>query len=353
MEKSVNSVTSISKDLVLSTRHFPAGSDQQGAFHMRELEFRVTISPSASFYSNVKLAALSLAKLGEPYASAPVVVSVGDNADVDQVKADNPWSRKYPVVWRAAQHSVAEVEPRGFVAGLDRFAEPAQANIVILIDADACLLRRIDELLQGLNTARPTVAGLMAHYSPFHHGPKHSENAWRQILDGAGLKDHPLHYGYSIATPEEAGRCPAYFNYGFVAFNRGGFESVRSVVQKYKEFARATLTGSTVYFAGQIGLALALAAAGVDILELGPEYNCPNSNEMLGRGIDDVSQIRVLHFLRKDEFDRHNFLADPIAFQLFSSAMFKVPVNQHFQRHVSSLPSAFYSKPSQELMQFD
>lgn len=322
---------------------------------MRAVEFRIASAPTVSFYSNIKLAAFSLARLGEPYASAPVVVSLGDNADLDQVRADNLWSREYPVVWRAAQYSAGDVEPRGFVAGLDRFAEQAHADVVILCDADACLLRRIDELLQGLNTVHPTVAGLMAHYSPFHHHhhPELNDNAWRRALEGAGLKDHPLQYRYSMATPEEAGRCPAYFNYGFVAFNRTAFDKVRPLVPKYKEFARAALTGSTLFFAGQIGLALALAAAGVGILELGPEYNCPNSNEMLGRGIDDISQIRVLHFLRNNEFDRHNFLTDPVAFQRFSSATFEAPVNQHFQRHVLSLPDVFYSKPSRELMQFD
>ena len=208
-------------------------------------------------------------------------------------------------------------------------------------------MREIDELLEKLHTSHPTVAGLMAHYSPFHRDAEQNNTAWHRMLDAADLKDHPLSYRYSIATPEQSGRCPAYFNYGFVAFNRAGFEKVRPLVRKYKELARTALTGHALFFAGQIGLALALAAAGVDVLELGPQYNCPNSNEMLGRGIDDVTQIRFLHFLRNDEFDRHSFLSDPAAFHRFSSATFDAAVNRHFQRHVLALPQVFYFRPAE------
>lgn len=312
---------------------------------MRALEFRTAISPTPSFYSNVKLAALSLARLPEPYASAPLIISVGDNPDIDQVRADNAWSTDHPVIWRAAENG-PPVEPRGFLSGLDRFAPPAQSRTVIICDADACLLRGIDELLEQLQTDRPTVAGLMAHYSPFQSGAEENNSAWQRILDSAGLKHHPLSYRYSMATSEQGGRCPAYFNYGFVAFNREGLERVRPLVRNYKNLARTALSGNSLFFAGQIGLALAVAAAGVDVLELGPEYNCPNSNEMLRRGIDDVSQIRFLHYLRNDEFDRHDFLTDAAAFRRFSSATFDSPVNRHFQRHVLALPDVFYSGPA-------
>jgi len=243
--------------------------------------------------------------------------------------------------------AVADGLGTGVLSGLDRFAYPAQSEVVIICDADACLMREIDELLEKLHTSHPTVAGLMAHYSPCHRDAEQNNTAWHRMLDAADLKDHPLSYRYSIATPEQSGRCPAYFNYGFVAFNRAGFEKVRPLVRKYKELARTALTGHALFFAGQIGLALALAAAGVDVLELGPQYNCPNSNEMLGRGIDDVTQIRFLHFLRNDEFDRHSFLSDPAAFHRFSSATFDAAVNRHFQRHVLALPQVFYFRPAE------
>lgn len=310
---------------------------------MTTLEFRLPIAPHPSFYSNVKLAAMSLAKLGEPYATAPIFVSVGDNADIDQVRSDNAWSRDLPVVWSAIQHADSNVEPQGYLCGLDRFAEPSRADVIIIIDADACLVRPIDELLERLSTAAPTVGGLMAHYSPFGHDPERNDSTWRRFLDAAGLTGHPLDFRYSIATPEQAGHCPAYFNYGFVAFNRAAFGKLRPIVRKHHDFARELLSGGPLFFAGQIGLAFALAAAKIDILELGPEYNCPNSDEMFGRGIERVDDIRVVHYLRKGEFDRHDFLSDSGAFQRFRSASFASAVNRHFQRHVLALPDAFYS----------
>ena len=43
-----------------------------------KLEFRIPISPTPAFYAQVRLIALSLARLGGDYARAKIQVSVGD-----------------------------------------------------------------------------------------------------------------------------------------------------------------------------------------------------------------------------------------------------------------------------------
>ena len=56
---------------------------------MSSLEFRVPISPSAGFFASVRLIVLSLAWLGPPYSTARILVSVGDYADLADVRAKN------------------------------------------------------------------------------------------------------------------------------------------------------------------------------------------------------------------------------------------------------------------------
>ena len=46
-----------------------------------KLEFRVPVSPAARFYSQVRLLAQSLARLGGVYAAAKIQVSIGEQPD--------------------------------------------------------------------------------------------------------------------------------------------------------------------------------------------------------------------------------------------------------------------------------
>ena len=313
---------------------------------MAPVEFRIPVAPNAGFYSTVKLAALSLAKLGEPYSSAPIVVSVGDYADQDQVLADNAWSRDFPVIWRAVPRSTCDALPPGFASGGDRYDEPPRADAVILCDADACLIGRIDELLSKLRARPKIVAGMMAHFPPTHLGAKKNERTWRRVFRAAGFPKQKLRHRYSVMPPEESGYAPPYFNYGFVAFGRTAFERVRTRVNRHTNAMLAALSPDALrYFSAQIGLTLAMIESKVKVVTLGPEYNCANSDEVLGLGITDPSQIRFLHFLRKIEFDRHDFLCDPEAFERFRSARFASAINRHFQEHVLSLRDVFYANP--------
>ena len=55
-----------------------------------KLEFRVPVSPAPRFYSQVRLLAQSLARLGGPYAAAKIQVSVGERPDPAEVAATRP-----------------------------------------------------------------------------------------------------------------------------------------------------------------------------------------------------------------------------------------------------------------------
>ena len=155
-------------------------------------EFRIPILPEPEFFSNVKLAALSLARLGGAYATAPIVVSIGGHVDGGEISAANRWSEAYPVTWRPVPHAISD---RGFSSGFDRYVEPPRGDVIILADADACLMRPIDDLLQNMRDAdRPSVAGLPAHFSPFSRNGTENDAAWRRLLAAFGFGDTPLNF---------------------------------------------------------------------------------------------------------------------------------------------------------------
>jgi hypothetical protein len=100
-----------------------------------------------------------------------------------------------------------------------------------------------------------------------------------------------------------------------------------------------------IFFSGQIALTLSILRARLEVISLGSEYNCINSDEMLGKGLANPADIRVMHYLRTEVFDRHTFLCRPKAFETFRTKSFASPVVQLFQRHVLSLPNVFYDEP--------
>ena len=307
------------------------------------VEFRIPILPEPWFFSNVKLAALSLARLGGIYATAPIVVSVGGHADATEIRAVNRWSWTYPVTWRPVPHAVSD---RGFSSGFDRYAEPPRGDVIILIDADACLMRPIDSLLQSMRgTERPLVAGMPAHFSPFSRDGAENDAAWRRLLDAFGFANTPLDWRYCLSPDEASGGSPAYFNYGFIVFSRTAFIAIQPLIRPLTERVFHYLKDTpVVFYSAQIALSLAILTVGADTLPLGPEYNCPNSDEMLAHGLRDPADIRVLHYLRPDQFDRHSFLCNRGEFDAFCNKSFASPVLQAFQQHVRSLTYPFYGE---------
>ncbi|MER9581451.1 hypothetical protein [Mesorhizobium sp. M0276] len=286
---------------------------------------------------------MSLARLGGAYAAAPIVVSIGGHADAGEISAANRWSEAYPVIWRPVPHAFSDW---GFSSGFDRYAEAPRGDVIILTDADACLMRPVDELLQSMHDAeRPSIAGLSAHFSPFSRDGTENDAAWRRLLDAFGFGDTPLNWRYSQSPDEAFGGCPAYFNYGFVVFNRTAFTAIQPLIRPLTARVLDHLKDTpSVFFSGQIALSLAILTVGADPLSLGPEYNCPNSDEMLAHGLRDPADIRVLHYLRRDQFDRHSFLCNRDEFDTFCSKPFASPVLQAFQQHVLGLTCPFYGE---------
>ena len=225
-------------------------------------EFRIPIRAETAFYSNVKLAAFSLAALSDIYSTAPLSVTFGGDVDLARVLADNPWSKAFPNLrWRPAPP--VRIHPE-FASALARYDTPATADVVILMDADACLLRPIDDLMKTLSSTQgPAAAALQAHASPFHSENEGNDAVWHALLDDFGLAEIPLDQRYYWYPKGHIGGCPAtYFNFGFVAFNRAGFDAVRTLAASLtEEIFNRFADRPTAFFSAQIALALSLLLA--------------------------------------------------------------------------------------------
>ena len=303
-----------------------------------KLEFRVPVSPAPRFYSQVRLLAQSLARLGGMYAAAKIQVSVGEQPDAREVVAANAWAATHPVEWYVVPAEVSALAPGPWWAsGLGRYACASDADVVVLCDADICPVAHFDELLAQLDTPDPVVAGLQAHSTPF---PRMDNDAiWQMLMQAAGMADACLPCRYSLDVAGAQGFAPAYFNYGFVAFNASAFRAIAPLVGPMLELACERLPEN--HFAAQIALALAMARTQPLLIQLGHELNCANDDRLLAHDLVRVDDVRVIHYLRGAEFDRHDFLCVRDRFVDFSGSEKRNPVSERLRRHVLGLESPF------------
>ena len=298
-----------------------------------KLEFRIPILPNPGFCAQVRLFALSLRELGSHYATAKIFVSLSGEADAEAVAAENSWSRNLPVVWSAVPVELERADPY-LAAGHWRYIAPCDADVVVMSDADTCVVRPFDDLLRKLDQRQPLAAGLQAHVNPFLGAP--NEAGWQAVLASAGLPDVPLTERYSLDIEDTYGLAPPYFNYGFVAFNRTAFARVAPAMADYLARSRTAVLDNP--FVAQFGLALALAGEGVPSLSLGHEFNCANDDLIVAHGLADLSNIRVIHYLRERELSRQLFLSDLASFDSFIATPKANAVTEQLRQHMLAIP---------------
>ncbi|KAB2952204.1 MAG: hypothetical protein F9K19_17905 [Rhizobiaceae bacterium] len=275
------------------------------------LEFRIPISPTVGFYSQVRAFEFGLRRLGEPYSNALVSVIVGDNCDLEQVRADNSWSGDR-VVWHAVPSDI--VDEFGVHGTADwRLAMPADgSDIVFLVDADTILVRDINPLLANMPLDRPAVRGHMAHFPPPASGisvpASNSADFWPYLFKAFGKVPWPSYLeSYSMDLGRTLPLSPAYFNLGFVALNVAAMASLGDRIFDFqRDFVRSVNSNMRC----QIALTLLGYSAGFDIDCLPAPYNAANDPVHLACNYISADDIRVLHYLRGDEINRSSIFSD-------------------------------------------
>ena len=301
-----------------------------------KLEFRVPISPKPAFYAQVRLIAQSLARLGGEYARARIQVCVGEQPALAELREGNRWSESFPVDWFVVPDEVyARVPAPPWASGHARYFRSSDADVVVLCDADICPVADFDELLLHLQDASPAVAGLQAHYAPFKTD---NDATWRGLLEAAGAPLAPMQRAYSMDVQGLQGTAPAYFNYGFVAFNAAAFRAVAADIDHCLALACEGLPQNP--FAAQVALALAVARGGINVLDLGHEHNCANDDLLVAHELVHPGDVRVIHYLRGDDLARHRFLCDRDLFEAFLARERANPINERLRQHLLGLPDA-------------
>jgi hypothetical protein len=287
-----------------------------------ELEIRTTISPTPYFFRRIHYLAASLRTLRNP-ADHEIIVSVGGNAPRENLYRSQPWSNRYPILWRWVD-PIAYTS-RGYEAtNCDRIWHMSRARFVMICDADVIFLRDFTELLNDMESS-PAICGVMAHFPPFMPSPplrgvgteRVSADApasvyWQLLAQSFGIDNLALDYQYSgwgfLFTCAQHQFAPAYFNGGMVI---GPSDLMEKMFAFYPAAAEAVEQVMATYFLPQLARTLAIYRTGIPRKALPVRYNFPNDPLYDENYPDELSQVSVLHYLRKEIIDKDTDFANP------------------------------------------
>ncbi|MFH1793023.1 MAG: hypothetical protein ABIK36_18275 [Pseudomonadota bacterium] len=281
----------------------------------RRVEFLVAGSPTHAFLSQI--AALKLSILARRW---------------DRWQPEIRCFLGGPVDWNAMQRwaphldgvdiellAMSRFAEEGLFAQIERRMDAASRNVGIhvLLDADTWIVGDLEDLLRNLGDL-PCVAGCIAHYGfPTESGHASVED-WN-ILGGEVI-GRSLRFDHEYAlidrdAPESERKTPFYANAGAV------FITERALTKIYRAYLpiRKTLSRrlANPYFSGQVALALSVAATNTSSIALPMRFNLPNDERAASLYPDEVDDVRIVHYLRTDHFDRHAIFASEANYLAF------------------------------------
>lgn len=302
--------------------------------------FHIAASPTESFYSQIAMFRLSLDALGGIYEQAHIIISFGD----EKIQSiPDKWTAQFgnkvnfhwadPELFRQHQY-LAQVDARWNY-------DHDQYDYVIFCDADIILINPIDDLLFR-QWQCPSIMGVIAHY-PFLLIP---EDDYRQIW--AGLVEtysgktvefkyhHTLVQGHDLS---KSSKCPFYINFGFVLMTPKIVKTIRNTYLTIRPEVSRLLNGT--YVSGQIALTLSLLAHDVPARSIGMRYNFPNDIIAESMHPLELADVRVIHYLRTNIFDRQKIFTSQNLFDEFLLLNLDGS-NKVFQKKIHSLTHGLY-----------
>ncbi len=302
-----------------------------------KLDFLLCGSATDSFFSQIAFFRLCLDKLGGAYRDARLVTVFGDHHARNIPKK---WKRYFENIEIEWDNSPAEIDPLFYRRHYRRFelVRP-DADLAILCDADVAILTPFDELIKKLGS-KPAISGVIAHYH-FAHGDKLTGNPemdWLLVSKTIIGKDIELPYRYSLCAGNDGGKCPFYINYGV-------FIGTPDLLKEFH--SRAIQLRSRVYemtkswFTEQITVPLVCKELNLPTACLPMKYNYPNDPIADSMYPEDMRDIKFLHYLRTDKFDRHQIFAGVKCFSSFLNMTLEGS-NEIFRRSVYEATGGTY-----------
>ena len=302
--------------------------------------FHISASPNDNFYSQIAMFRLALDALGEVYKKAHIILSLGDEEFSPLPDRWKPYLRNTTKLnW---------VDPQLY----QRYSYAAQGNarwkynyegydIVIFCDADTLLVRPIDDVLARIQQS-PAVMGVMAHY-PFNWNTgDDNDQAWMELARRFLGKPIDLNHKYTLVSDDDpSANCPFYANNGFIVITPKIIKSLANTYLSLRPKIASLKEIKNPAFAGQIALALSLLTLDTPTYELGLRYNFPNDPVADKLHPKELEDVRLIHYLRTDKFDRHAIFATEDAFNDFLSLKLDGS-NKFFQDHIRKLTNGRY-----------
>ena len=304
-----------------------------------KLCFHFPASPNDSFFSQIAMFRLSLNSLGGIYERADIVITLGD----DDVKPlPERWkphlNKNVKINWVDSelyrQHKYDAQSDAQWIYNHEEY------DFICIVDADVMIIRPIDDLLFGtLNY--PSLGGTIAHF-PFPTAQNDNpQQLWLRLAHQFIQK--PLEFGYrhtlSVGQPDEYTFCPFYINFGFILLTP---EIIREISGTHLDIRpKVALKLEDPYFAAQTSLALTLAAHNIPVHAVGLRYNFPNDEDADHLHLNELRDVRLIHYLRTEQFDRQRIFTSQLEFDRFLSLELSGS-NKIFQQYIRDLTNGSY-----------
>jgi hypothetical protein len=268
-----------------------------------------------------------------------VHVFLGGPSDPDVDGAWQPHLAAAALHWVSEQHFAAD----GDWAQSDDLLRcaPRDADVILTLDADTIPVAPLTDVLDYILRTE-SVGGVIAHY-PFPFFPGCSvRDRWHRVADG--ITDAPLDFAFSYTlippeTPAGLRLTPFYVNGGVVFFPRVHFDDL--LMQYLAIRPRLISRMPNADFTGQAAIALAIAECGVPTTALSMRYNFPNDTiaDQLYPG--ELAEVRIVHYLRTDSFDRQRIFVSAAEYDRFLSLPLSGS-NRFFQGYVRAIVGVEY-----------
>ena len=272
--------------------------------HRDRLEIHVPISPNPLFFNRMHYLAASMAVYGGVLADTRIVVTAGADEEPFDLAGANPWARHYPVEWRwLDRHLYRKYLYWGTRA--QRFCYRYRADVVLMLDPDILVVRPFDDLIDEV-AAADAFSGITAHASPVR-----GDFSWEHLFAAGGLGVPLLqceHSGFGLVFEDASRRlCPPYFNLGVLASPASHVRRIGRTI--FRELD--TVMPIEDFFRAQTSLLLAMVRQQIPWQLMSLKYNFPNDLRFLERYRSEFEDMRLVHYLRKDQFDKEADFASP------------------------------------------
>jgi hypothetical protein len=263
---------------------------------------------------------------------------VGDDADLEQVRAENRWSSQYNVKWHAVPPDIF-ADHYYFGTSDFRYLLPAPSGgLVVLMDADSVVVSPFLQDLESMLRDDPCIAGHMAHVPPpvkIKGEAGYAMELWPFLFEHFGISWPEILYPYSMDVENRWPAIPAYYNLGFVVLNEAALKIFSQEIFDVQSRLRKLVESN---MRCQMAVTLISYAHKMRRQNLPATFNAANDLRHFDHNKVRTQEIKVIHYLRADEIDRDSFLKDDEK-AAFLRARLRNPVNQLLQSLVCELPN--------------